>query len=224
MKYIYETTNASASFLANRLKENLNQGKKILWLMSGGSGGTVCFEASRMLIDTDLSNLFVTMSDERYGPLGHPDENWQILLDQGLSLPGATLYRPLSGDSRDQTVENLCDWLSKIVNRVDFIIVLAGIGSDGHTFGAKPRSIATTSDDIAVGYRGDDFERITITPSFARKFISEAVVQAFGNSKHEVIKKLISNDSTPMDFPALLYHDIPEVTLFGDFNPNIHNR
>lgn len=202
--------------LAQTLRTLLSEDKKVLWLVSGGSGGKVTVEVSKLLQGIPLDNLFVTLSDERYGPVGHKDENWQILLDDGLSLAGATTYRPLIGESREETAIRFGSWLNATVEQVDQVVGLFGIGSDGHTAGIKPGSSSVTSTETVDHFQGDDFERITITPAFFSR-VDEGVLQAFGADKHEVIRQLL-HDTIALDVqPAQILNKIPKLTVYSDY-------
>ena len=206
-----------AEFIADRLAALLADGKSVLWLLSGGSGGTVCAEAGQLLKQKvqDFSRLYVTMSDERYGPVGHPDENMAILLASGLDLPGATIYRPLSGKSRHETTADFSNWLDQNKSQVDYSLAVLGIGADAHTSGIKPGSVATTTQGAAVDFDGDDFERITTTSHFL-KTVDEAVVQAFGEPKQDVVKQLKLGEGNEAEAPMLAIRKIEKVTLFSD--------
>jgi len=217
MEYIYSQNAAGAvEQLTTTIAQLLATHKKVLWLVSGGSGGKVSVDVAKALQDAPLENLFVTLSDERYGPLGHKDENWQLLLDDGFSLPGATLYRPLTGESREETTRLLTNWLSSTLETVDYVIGLFGIGADGHTAGIKPHSAAVTTTTLAASYTGDDFERITITPVFI-EHINEAVIQAFGEDKFPVIRELLTQDIPADRQPAQLLKHLPKTTVYSDY-------
>lgn len=205
-----------APFVASQIINQLRQGKRVLWLLSGGSGGAVCVAASKLLKDQDLSNLVITMSDERYGEVGHPDENVQQLLDNGLYVGEATFYRPLIGMSREETTSKFSHWLELQNQAVDYRIAVLGIGEDSHTCGIKPGSIATTATSPAASFSGDDFERLTITLSFLRQ-LDEAVVQAYGAAKHAVIERLLAGEGDTTKYPMLAIQDIPNVAIFSDY-------
>lgn len=216
--YRHEPQQSVATFLAHQLINLLGSGKQVLWLLSGGSGIGTCVEVSRRLADTDTSNLFITMSDERYGPPGHADENMQQLINAGFSLPNATTYRPLTGKSIEETTHDFDTWLIDTAYRTDYRIVLLGIGEDGHTSGIKPLSPAVHSDELACYFDGEDFRRITTTASFLTTF-DEAVVQAYGPQKQSVVQTLMNDIDTTLDtFPAGLIRSIPKVTFFTDTN------
>lgn len=207
-----------APFLASRILQQLQTGKKVLWLLSGGSGIHVCVQVGVLLADKDLTNLYVTMSDERYGTIGHSDENMQQLLDAGLSLPGASIYRPLIGEMIQETTNAYDAWLTSVFDVTDYHIALLGIGEDGHTSGIKPHSPAVHIQTAACHFSGEDYERITTTADFLSRF-DEAVIQAYGQSKQAVVRQLqASNDLSLDDFPAGLIRNIPLVTLLTDTN------
>lgn len=215
MKYIYTDTpvEKAAEFTANRLIEHLKQGEKVLLLLSGGSGAAIAIAANKLLADTDLSNLVVSMTDERYGDIGHPDENWQQLLDAGLNLPGATLRRPLIGTDIQLTTDAFNSWLIGQFKSIDYSFAIFGVGSDGHTAGIKPGSPAVVSTQLAAHLKSEDFDRITITFPTIRK-IDEAVIQASGVDKRAVISDLIYKD-IPMDIqPAQILKSIPKSVLY----------
>lgn len=207
-----------ASTLAESIIHELRADKKVLWLLSGGSGGKLCVDAAAILrdADVDLSNLYAALSDERYGPVGHPDENHQQLLDAGLALPGAHIYRVLSEDTaREQTAKNFSDWLDSTLRVVDYRIALLGIGGDGHTSGIKPHSPAVLSDKSVVDFTGEDYERITTTAALLRK-LDSAYVQAYGADKLIAIKTILSGNGDINETPGLLVHDIKDAKFFTD--------
>lgn len=208
-----------APFLAGRIIELLDEGHKVLWLLSGGSGGQVCIDVSKILKSHNLENLFVTMSDERYGEPGHPEENFHQLIKRGLELPGATMYRPLIIGVREDIANVFNSKLGELYKQTDYHIALLGIGSDGHTAGIKPHSYAVDSTQNVESFVGDDFERITVTPALLGQF-DEVIVQAYGSEKHEIMEKLLNISAKDIDmqsFPAGIIKKIPKVTIWSDY-------
>jgi 6-phosphogluconolactonase/glucosamine-6-phosphate isomerase/deaminase len=215
VEYIYndDPVTAAAEHLARSITSQLSAGNSVLWFLSGGSGAHVVLAAARMLKEVDLSNLSVTLTDERYGPMGHKDENWRQLLDGGFELPGATLYRPLIDDDRISTTDKFGAWIMQQISTVDYTIGLFGIGSDGHTAGIKPHSDAASAGAWAESYIGDDFERITITP-FTISQINEAVIQASGTEKADTLKQLIHDTIDVTDQPAQILKSVSKCSLY----------
>jgi 6-phosphogluconolactonase/glucosamine-6-phosphate isomerase/deaminase len=217
MQYIYSAdAQLAIEHLVQRITTLLNEGKKVLWLVSGGSGGKVTVEVSKELLDTNLKDLYVTLSDERYGDVDHANENWNLLLQDGLLLPGATLYRPLQGLSRQKTTERYNEWITDTTKSVNYVIGIFGIGSDGHTAGIKPYSDVVEAEAFVADFTGEDFERMTITPAYF-DHIDEAVIQAFGADKHAVIQQLQTQELFAAAQPAQLLKNIPVATFYSDY-------
>lgn len=213
--YTTEPTVAASEHIAKVISEHLHAGQKVTWIISGGSGMKVVLKVAELLATTNLSNLRVTLSDERFGPVGHPDENWQQLLDAGFSMPGALLYRPLSGADQSTTTRLFDTWLAEHITTADFTIGLFGIGSDGHTAGIKPHSSAAIATSWADSYTGNDFERITMTP-YAIRGIDEAVTQASGLDKVPALRTLLHETVNIKEQPAQILKVIPVSTLYSD--------
>lgn len=206
---------AAAEHLARVIKDHLDTGDQVFWLLSGGSGIKVVLKTAQLLTGVDLSRLSATLSDERYGAVGHIDENWQQLLDGGLNLPGATLYRPLVDQDRTTTTDEFGAWIMQQMTTAHYKIGLFGIGSDGHTAGIKPHSDAVKTTAWAESFTGDDFERITITPLTISQ-LDEAVIQASGSDKIPALKTLLYDSIDIADQPAQILKSVPKCTLYTD--------
>ena len=208
---------SAAEQVADSIRRELLAGHKVLWLLSGGSSLTIATLAAAELRDLDLQRLFVTMSDERYGLTGHADENWQQLLDSGFELPGAQLYRPLTGDTLDDTVAHFNRWLDETHTDVDYTIGIFGIGPDGHTAGIKPHSPAILSQHMAEAYEAEDFTRVTITPHLIME-CDEVVIQASGDDKESVLRQWLTTDMPVGEQPAQALKAVANATLYTTNN------
>lgn len=215
MQYIYTENpiEISANDIANTIIEQLKAKKRVLWLLSGGSSIPIAIKASQILKDYDLSNLSVTLTDERYGEVGHKDENWQQLLDGGLDLPRANLYRPLIGESIQKTTDLFNNWLLKSLNEADYKIGIFGLGEDGHTAGIKPGSKAVKSTDLATFFTADDFKRITIG-FVAISRLDKVFIQASGINKRNIIHALLYYNMPLDDQPSQILNTISDATLY----------
>lgn len=209
---------APAAFLAQAIGTALGEGKKVLWFVPGGSAIAVAAAAARSLSEQQetvrLSNLTVTLTDERYGAPKHADSNWQQLLLAGFLIPGARLFPVLSGADIFETAEAYNNRLA-VEMPVAYKIALLGIGADGHTAGLLPHSPALSSPDLAAAYRGGRFKRLTITPR-ALVQLDQAVVYAIGEEKWPALAKL-REDVKIEDQPAQILKKISRVTIFTDF-------
>lgn len=209
----------AARFIVSSILEQLESGKRVLFFATGGSSiavGTKVAEILRNYPRPDLiKNLTITLTDERYGPVGHKDSNWQQLLDRGFSLPGAKLISVLNGESRDSTVKNFDEILNQEFMDADYKIGLFGIGVDGHTAGILPESGAIKFEDLAYGYDTPTFSRITITPKAIEK-LNEAVVWAQDEDKWGIIKSLQENIEIVKQ-PAQILKRVSLLTIFTDY-------
>lgn len=221
MKYIYsdKPVEMAAAAVADVIRKHIFDGERVLWLLSGGSGAAVALNTSKELMDLDLSRLFVSMTDERFGEVGHKDENWQQLLDAGLQLPGANLYRPLTMQDVEKTTADFNDWLSEQLKKADYKIGIFGIGTDGHTAGIKPHSRAVTSPNLASSFVGDDFERITITFNTIKQ-LDEVIIQASGPDKKPIIDSLLHKNIPLDNQPAQILKQVPTATIYTNNKEN----
>lgn len=217
ISYEYTTTPIESATLAtaNTIREHLKNNERVLWLLTGGSGFMIAIKVLEALSDIKLNNLYITMTDERYGVVGHDAENWQLLLNSGFKAPGAKLYRPLNGKDRTETTEKFKDWLSEQLYHANYKIGLFGIGEDGHTAGIKPNSIAARTQDLATSFTGDDYERITMSlPAISK--LDEAIIQVSGDNKFPVLHKLFNEQVSPTIQPAQIFKSIPKATIYSN--------
>lgn len=197
------STKAVVDHLYDSIFSHLMAGRSVLWLLSGGSGADICIDVSKRLAGVPTGNLYAVVSDERYGPVGHVNENTAQIISRGFVVGDMKLYRVLRGGSSASDTEGFASWIGSRRAEVDFSIALLGVGADAHTSGVKPYSIAVDSADSVVHFEGDDYSRITTTLDFLSDF-DELVVQSFGESKHEALRKLVAGkgsvDSEPIRF------------------------
>lgn len=214
---IKTTTNVKdpAMLAVDSILRGLKAGKKVLLFVTGGSSISVAEEMSQMLQGEDLRNLTVMLTDERYGPVGHPDSNWQQLLEGGFDLADATLIPVLVGEDMDETVKIFCHSLKEELDKAEYKIGLFGIGMDGHTAGIIPESVAVKSKELACGYIAPSFSRITITFNTIEK-LDEAIVWMQGAQKWGVIDKLKEEIEIEKQ-PAQILKKVPLLTIFTDY-------
>jgi 6-phosphogluconolactonase/glucosamine-6-phosphate isomerase/deaminase len=203
-----------AQYAAEKILAQLGQHRTVLWLLSGGSAIATAAATAQLLAGRDLSGLTVSLIDERYGPAGHPDSNWQQLQAAGLELPGATLHPVLTGATQSDTAEAFAAFLQDQFDTADYRLGLLGIGPDGHTSGIMPHSPAATAPGLVCSYDGGQYQRLTTTPR-ALKHLHEAVVYAAGEAKWPVLDRL-ETDLPIAEQPAQALKQIPRLTIFTD--------
>ena len=112
MKFIHAVDSSTGIHdLSDRLIAELKQDKKVLWLICGGSNIAPAVEIMKKIranVSPDqLTNLTVSQTDERYGPVGHPDSNWKQMQDAGFDFEGIKTLPVLRGLLLEETVKAL---------------------------------------------------------------------------------------------------------------------
>jgi 6-phosphogluconolactonase/glucosamine-6-phosphate isomerase/deaminase len=208
------STDPVVEYITGALTQRLAKNKRVLWLVPGGSSIAVAVAVSQKLTDVPLDKLAVTLTDERYGEVGHADSNWRQLSEAGFKLSGARLRPVLTGASFDATVISFAEILEEELDRADYRLGFFGMGPDGHTAGILPGSPAVEADDLTEGYEAGPLTRITMTPA-AIECLDEAVVYAVGEAKWPVLDQLDGE----IDFatqPAQALKSVPQLTIFND--------
>ena len=216
MKFVkVDSSGPVVAHLVRAISEQLQTGKSVLWLVSGGSAISTAVDTAKALAGKQLERLTISLVDERYGPIAHPTSNWLQLEAAGFSLPGAYLRPILTGKDMGQTVHEFAVLLKQAIQEPNtYIIGLFGMGKDGHAAGLLPHSVGLTSQELVVGYDGGDFQRITPTPAALSQF-DEAVLLVTGQEKWPVIDALAGAVS-PQDQPAQVLKSIAKLTVYND--------
>lgn len=202
-------------FTYQQLAPRLDQGQQVLWLIPGGSVIPLAVEIMNRLQAHPLSHLSITLTDERYGAPGHPDENYAQLNQAGFQ-PGAALWQPVNtGLSIAQETQRWQDFLQNQLDQADFSLGLFGIGPDGHTAGLLPHSSTLSSSALADHYQGPDHTRITTTPTLISQ-LHLSLAYATGQAKWTQLQRLISQDLSLAIQPAQILKQAHQAILFTD--------
>ncbi|MDB5163625.1 MAG: hypothetical protein JWS12_242 [Candidatus Saccharibacteria bacterium] len=204
-----------AKAIAQKLLAALADDQHVLWLVPGGSAIAVAARVSQLLSGVNLQCLSMTLTDERYGPVGHADSNWQQLKAAGFALPGAHLVPVLIGKDLPSTTEAFAQQLAALLHNASYSLGLFGIGPDGHTAGILPGSLAVTSSALAASYDAGNFQRISMTPLAIAK-LDAAVVYATGEAKQPVLDALEQSLSLDKQ-PAQSLKTISELNIYNDY-------
>ncbi len=210
-----EDIKVPAEFITRKILAQLELGKKVLWFATGGSAIAVQVLAAEIISKQPHEGLTITLTDERYGPIGHKDSNWQQSLEKGFNLPDAKLMPILTGDSLEETTEKFNQLLKEEFPKAQYKIGLFGVGTNSHTAGIMPGSGAVDSDDFAYGYKSDPYERITITTKTIL-MLDEAVVWMHGKEKWPVIENL-SREIPINEAPVQILKQVPQLTIFTNY-------
>lgn len=178
---------------------------EVLYLASGGSSISVTIAVVNALPPEVRARLTFTLTDERYGKVGHTDSNWRQLLAGGLDLSGITTLPVLSGaaTSIEATATLFGDRLMKLFAKKPYVIALFGVGADSHIAGILPESPAAQEKERpVVAYHAGEYERLTITPQIFRH-IDSAYVYARGEAKQQAVEGM-SQELPIISFPNQL--------------------
>jgi 6-phosphogluconolactonase/glucosamine-6-phosphate isomerase/deaminase len=205
--------------LSRELSSLLNEDKKVLWIISGGSNISIEATIMRQLDQNKTKNLKIILGDERYGQKNHKDSNEKQLEDKGF-IPGNAEFIPiLIEKSVEETVSNFGQNIDKLTLWADYVIGQFGIGDDGHTSGVLPNSSGVTAGGNVVSYRGPDFLRITMTLHAIEK-INKAYVFCYGQNKLSALNNLRNKTNDISNLPCLVFYKIPEVYVYNDLMGN----
>lgn len=198
------------------LNKVLNSHNRVLWLVPGGSNIPLSVEVMKA-IDTKLTkNLKITLTDERYGPVGHPDSNYKQLNDSGFGANGAQFISVLvDGLTLEQTAEHYADSITKLIEESDYLIGQFGIGPDGHIAGILPGSPASTATTPTCGYDAGELKRLTLTFPTLRQ-IDEAYAFAYGDNKHQALANLKDRKLHLKQQPAQILRHIKSSYVYND--------
>ncbi len=226
--FIYtQDTSKCITDVSAKLVSYLNADKKILWLIPGGSNIVSAVEILNMIkkqVDTNrLHNLVVTLTDERYGPVGHVDSNWKQLIIAGFDTDSVQAIPVLTGVSFKETVYNYDKNIKVAMKDSDVIVGLFGMGSDGHIAGVLPNTIGVISKDLACGYISDKFTRITLTLNMLKE-IHVAYLFAFGKSKRGPLNDLKNKNISLNEQPAQVLKLVAESLVYQDQLPEVKPR
>lgn len=218
MKFI-KTPDAEAGVkeVIKRLQSELDKNQRVLMLLCGGSNIPHEVRVIKAVQKhKHAKNLALLFMDERYGPEGHADSNWQQFLDGRGDLSGVYALPVLRGLPLGETVNQYIKLTSVAFGAADVVIGLFGLGADGHTAGLLPQTPAARKSAAAVvAYQSPPFVRITMTYKVL-KHVNVAYVFAFGGAKAGALKNLKLNQKSFSAMPSKLFHDLPEAYVYND--------
>lgn len=219
MRFMREGREAAAVAVSERIITELAAGRLVLWLVCGGSNINTEVAIMKQIrrAGQNVDALTILPMDERFGPSGHADSNYQQLLDAGFDPGLAAWYDVLAKNlPLSDTVDYYTHLTENAFASVNTVVGVFGMGDDGHTAGVKPDSTALHDPAaMVVGYNSPPFVRLTLTPRELIK-TNYAFVLAYGDEKTAALKRLQANNEPIEKLPARLLYDIPDVQVFND--------
>lgn len=203
--------------LLQRLVKELAAGRKLVWIVSGGSNIPLSAQIMDNIQPALRRHLTVILGDERFGPVDHADSNCLQLRQAGFNTEHATAYRTLqAGLNLEQTTEHYRDIVQTAFAGADSIIAQLGIGADGHIAGILPDSPASLVPDALVfGYHGKLHDRITLGFGGLKR-VTAAYVFAFGQPKRQALSDLRTKKLPLSRQPAQILKLLPEAYIYND--------
>ena len=204
--------------LTQRLLTELSLGKRIFWLLSGGSNIAVSVEVMDKISVKLSQNLTIGLLDERYGEAAdYAESNWTKLMAAGFQAKKSTLKPILEeGLGFEEAIEKYQKIIAQGFKSCDITLAQIGIGDDGHVAGILPNSPATDeTKELVCGYQSQPFLRLTTTFT-ALKRIDAAYVFAFGDNKKEALHTLQTQNISLAKQPAQVLKQIPAVQIYND--------
>lgn len=210
-------TQSASGVIADRLCTELSQGKRVLWLLSGGSNISIEAQALSEIPLALQANLTITLNDERYGPFGHKDSNMQQFSNALQPETKANIIPVIvpEGLPLEATAEHFGENITKALSSADIIISQLGMGSDGHIAGILPNTPAVNATGPVTSYTTEQYERITITFETLQR-VNAVFLFTFGPDKHEQLKRLRDDNLPIEDQPAQFLKQLPEVYVYND--------
>lgn len=203
--------------LTQRLVRDLSAGRRVLWLVTGGSNLPASVKIMGSVSDELSRHLTVILADERYGAPGHADSNWTQLMDAGFQGKHATLLPVLqAGDSFEQAAEHYNQLVGQALADAEITISQIGIGADGHIAGILPESpAAREASSLVTAYDSPPYRRLTMTfPALQR--ITADYSFAFGENKRQTLVTLEHKQLDPAVQPAQILKQLPEAYIYND--------
>lgn len=219
MKFVSGDQKKFVQHVSARLISELSAGKRVVWLVSGGSNIPLQVEIMDELREKasgKLQNLTILPVDERYGAPGHENSNAEFMRKSGFVSGAAEWVDVLAHDvTLEETIEYYDDVVSEAMALAHVVIGQIGLGSDGHIAGILPGSPACEEDYATiVGYEWSDYVRLTLSPR-ALGEINVAFVPAYGANKAVALQRLEQNSESVEELPARLLYDISEVYVYN---------
>lgn len=207
----------AATAIARHLRELLDEYGSVLWLTSGGSCIEVAVQVRRLLDKgANLGGLHVGLIDERFGPVGHKDSNWQQLLDSGFDSTGVATYPVLTGQATAAiAAEEYSVVLAQLSRDVGVSFGLFGMGVDGHTAGLLPENTIMESEQLVDSYEGPDFVRISVTPRFIQS-LDDAALFALGAVKWPAFEQSLQ-PGLAAELPVRVLQSIASIKVYTDY-------
>lgn len=205
----------------------LHKQQPVLLLSSGGSALAILDRLPDSVFGSDLT---VAMLDERFSTDAAVN-NFSQLMTLGFyerRVAGGAVFfdsRPQGGESPTDLAARFENFLHHWyeVHPAPVTIATLGMGEDGHTAGIFPEYVTALDaggkwvEACTLSVEVNPYpERVTVTPQFLTTKVDRAVALVSGSAKHPVLKAVVGKEVSPEVYPAVLWHQMPHVTVVSD--------
>jgi 6-phosphogluconolactonase len=195
-----EVAKEAASYIAERVRENIS--KKGFFTMAI-SGGRTPWEMIKELATEDLpwEKVFLFQVDERIAPDAHPDRNLTQLFK---AIDGTKLVLRLNifpmrvnAENLDEACEEYESHIQRMTENGKLDLVHLGIGTDGHTASLIPNDSVLDIEDKGVAVTAASYQgrhRMTLTYPLINR--AEKILWVItGAEKAEMLERLLQKDT-----------------------------
>ena len=175
------------------------------------SGGTSVDYRKMLVESTDVIPGAICVVDERYGEEFHRDSNELLLKNQGIKdfadEECIETHKILKGKGFLETAKIYEEEIEDLFKRFKKRVGVMGVGTNLHTAGIFPFSVAAHSPDFVVAEEVDGKfpKRITLTLKALGEF-SSFVLLVFGASKLDALRTLLDERENDIQkYPAIFY-------------------
>jgi len=194
--------------LGQKISEAIKKAPKgVLLLVSGGSSFSVLEHITERVS-------VLGMIDERYDVRDDVNNFSQLEFDKADKLL----------DSKVRPGESFEDFIKRFRKNIEdnldkYVIVILGIGEDGHTAGIMPGiQIDEKENVIGIDVRDKNKHplRVTVTPGFLINEVDKAFVFVSGEKKKEALNKVLADNGDLLETPGRIIHEMKDVILVTD--------
>jgi 6-phosphogluconolactonase/glucosamine-6-phosphate isomerase/deaminase len=219
----------AAQILNTTLEQS--HGHPVLLMLSGGSALSILEHVDTSIIS---NNFTITVLDERFSDDLKINNFEQItktkfydlaIANGAKSIPTNIFSSGTLAEAGERFEHALRAWKQNNPNGI--IIATMGIGPDGHTAGLFPHQEKA---DREVDFSGNAWvcayevpsevnpytQRFSVTFTFLRTCVDEAIVYAVGEEKRLIIEKIQRTNCRLEDVPASIIKELRRVTVITD--------
>lgn len=186
--------------------------KDTLLALSGG----ITPNYQKMIVEpADILPGAICVVDERYGEEFHEDSNELLLKNQGIKKFAdekcIETHKILKGKGFLETAKVYEKEIEDLFKRFSKKVGVVGVGTNLHTAGIFPKSLACHSPDYVVAEEvdGEFPKRITLTLKALGKFTT-FIIMMFGPDKRGALEMLLDDNINDMQkYPAIFYRKVP---------------